>query len=511
MFRKDDRLASGVDVLLVDRQATSVPVLANITQELGATLLQVASPEEALRPCRERNIALVFVVPRQGNELSTITSRLAERCPPVIVLAPPDAPESQAQQAYADGAVDFLRLPLSAPAVRAKLKVFMRLREVAPANPEGDRLRDEFLAMLGHELRNPLAPLGNAVQILRQTGTKGALADQTLDLMERQFRHLTRLVDDLLDVSRLTRGKIVLKKETVELNQAIAHVTEVVRPLGLERGLQLAVHTADQPVYILADPSRLEQVFENLLLNAIRFTESGGEVQLSVERDGDHAIMRIKDTGIGIRPEMLPRIFELFAQADRAPDRPQEGLGIGLTLVRRLVELHDGSIEAASAGLGSGSEFIVRFPVQMEAPPAEPLAQRYVLPSARLLRILVVEDNQDTARSLANVLRLWGHEVRIAYDGPSALEIGQAFLPEVVFLDIGLPRGMDGYEVALRLREHPELEKCRIVALTGFGQPEDRRRALAAGFDLHLTKPVHADELRRMLAAEAAAAQTKTA
>ncbi|HXG08276.1 MAG TPA: MASE1 domain-containing protein [Gemmataceae bacterium] len=364
---------------------------------------------------------------------------------------------------------------------------------------EADRRKDEFLAMLAHELRNPLAPIRTAVQILGLTGTDTAAAARAREIIERQVRHMTRLVDDLLDVSRITRGQIKLQKEPTDLGAVTARAVETCRALIDARGHELTVELPTEPVWLEADPARLEQVICNLLTNAARYTEPHGRISVVVRQEGPEAELRVRDTGIGIRPEMLLRVFDLFAQADRSPDQAPEGLGIGLTLVRRLVELHGGRVTAASAGPGQGSEFVVRLPVLPGA--AAPVEGR-IAPSSvgRRRRVLVVDDNVDAAESLAMLLRLEGHEVMVAHDGPAALAAAQVCRPEVVFLDIGLPQGMSGHEVALRLRELPGMEKAFLVAVTGFGQDEDRQRSHRAGFDLHLTKPVDPDELRRLLA-----------
>jgi two-component system CheB/CheR fusion protein len=378
---------------------------------------------------------------------------------------------------------------------------------------ETDRRKDEFLAMLAHELRNPLAPIRNALYVLRTAGAQEPAADQARNILERQVHNLTRLVDDLLDVSRITRGKIQLHKEPVELATLVARALETSRAFLAERGHRMTVTLPPQRVFLEADPTRLEQVLTNLLNNAAKFTEPGGSISLTAEVANDPAssgerqrphevVLRLRDTGIGIAPEMLPQVFDLFAQADRPLDRSQGGLGIGLTIVRRLVEMHDGSLEAHSDGLGQGSEFVVRLPA-LPVPPGNgvgevPVARPTAAPAQRR-RVLVVDDNRDSIESLALLLRMQGHEVTTAYDGPSALEKAAAWRPDVVLLDIGLPM-MNGYEVAQRLRQQPGLEKTVLAALTGYGQQEDRRRSKAAGFDHHLTKPVDLPVLQAVVA-----------
>ncbi len=360
---------------------------------------------------------------------------------------------------------------------------------------EADRRKDEFLAMLAHELRNPLAPLRNALYMLRQRGDSPATEEWAWEVVHRQMRHLGRLVDGLLDVSRVTRGRVQLQRETVDLGLLAKRVAESARPLFEARRHHWELHTPPQPVFVDADPLRLEQVLANLLDNAAKYTEPGGRIDITVRRDGDAALIEVKDNGLGIAPQMLPRVFNLFEQAERPLDRSQGGLGIGLTLVKKLVELHGGRIEARSDGLNRGSTFTVRLPA---AAAAAVVSDAGGPPASKGRRVLVVDDNRDLAESLAMVLRLWGHEVHVAYDGRAALEAAQRHAPEVVFLDIGLPH-LDGFEVARRLRQRPELKAARLVAITGYGREEDRRRSREAGFDLHLTKPVDPTDLQPLL------------
>jgi PAS domain S-box-containing protein len=365
------------------------------------------------------------------------------------------------------------------------------------------RQKDDFLAVLAHELGNPLAPIRNALQVIRLGSHDPALIEQMRAMAERQVGHLTRLVDDLLDLSRISRGLIRLLNEPLEVAQPVQQAVEGVQPLVRERGLTLSVALPPQPVYVEADPTRLQQVVGNLLRNAARYTDPGGHILLTARQEGTDLVLRIRDTGIGIASEMLPRIFDLFVQAERRLDRSHGGLGIGLTLVRRLVEQHGGSVTAHSEGPGKGSEFVVRLPALPEDRKGELLRkhgddQQPVVPSAPR-HILVVDDNMDAAESLAVLLRLEGHEVRVAPDGPAALAAAQADPPEMVVLDLGMP-GMDGFEVARRLRAEPGSDGVLLVALTGWAQEEDRRRCYEAGFDGHLPKPVEWDALRQFLA-----------
>lgn len=365
---------------------------------------------------------------------------------------------------------------------------------------EADRLKDEFLAMLAHELRNPLAPLRNALHVMKQPAASAAMLQQLRDMAERQVQHMAKLLDDLLDVSRISRGRIELRKENCDLATILARTVEGVRPIVEERDHELTVALPTRPLRVEADATRLEQVMMNLLINAVKYTDPAGKIWLSAERDGSEAVLRVRDTGIGIAAAMLPRIFDLFVQAERRLERSQGGLGIGLTLVKRLVELHGGRVEAHSPGLGRGSEFVVRLP----AAPDPAFSASVIGPGADLQhaaparRVLVVDDNVDAADSLAMLLKLGGHEVRVAYDGPTALLVAQAFHPQIALLDIGMPT-MDGYEVARRLREQPEPRPELIVAMTGWGQDTDRRRSSDAGFDHHLVKPVEPAALEKVL------------
>jgi two-component system CheB/CheR fusion protein len=317
-------------------------------------------------------------------------------------------------------------------------------------------------------------------------------------MIDRQAKHLTRLVDDLLDVSRITKGKVTLHKERVELHAVVSHAVETARPLMDSRKHQLLVSLPAESVWLEADPARLTQVLANLLNNAAKYTEPGGHVQLSAEREGAEVILRARDTGIGILPEMLTRIFEPFVQGDRSIDRAQGGLGIGLTLAKTLVEMHGGKVEAHSPGVGKGSEFVVRLPAVAEVKPLGPeaLEKRQVAKTSPL-RLLVVDDNPDTVHSLAMLMRLYGHEVLTADSGPAALEAALAEDRDVILLDIGLP-SIDGYEVARRIRARTA--KPVLIAMTGYGQPEDREKSREAGFDYHLTKPVDPDRLQDLLA-----------
>jgi signal transduction histidine kinase/ActR/RegA family two-component response regulator len=375
---------------------------------------------------------------------------------------------------------------------------------------EADR-KSEFLAMLAHELRNPLAPILNALELMRLCPSDSAACARAREIASEQIWHLTRLVDDLLDVSRITHGRIQLRKEIIDLAQVVNQAVDSVRPLIDTRGQELSVSLPPEPVRLEADPTRLVQVLSNLLNNAMKYTNDGGGVWLTAERDGQEVVLRVQDTGIGIAPELLPRVFDLFTQGERGLDRSQGGLGIGLTMVRSLVEMHGGCVAGHSDGPGRGSEFIVRLPALPQASPpvahapGSPLEQPGTAPGRR---VLVVDDSTSTAQTMAALLQLKGHDARVAFDGPQALKTAAAFHPEVVLLDIGMP-GMDGYQVAKQLRQMPGLEQTLLVALTGYGQEGVRRRSQEAGFQHHLVKPVRLGAVLELLVSAAFATPPK--
>jgi PAS domain S-box-containing protein len=372
-------------------------------------------------------------------------------------------------------------------------------RRYEEALRDADRRKDEFLATLAHELRNPLAPIRNAVQVLYEKDIDDPHIRQAREVIDRQLKQLTRLVDDLLDVSRITHGQVILQLQPTELAPILTTAVETSRPLLDARHHQWEVEVLPEAVRVEADPTRLSQVFANLLNNAAKYTEPGGRIRLRAEREDREIVVRVSDTGVGIAADMLPKVFDLFTQAEQTIDRAQGGLGIGLTLVRRLVELHHGSVTALSAGPGRGSEFVVRLPILTAPPAPTAVAAPPAVDQQPGRRILVVDDNEDSAESLAMVLRLLGHEVQTVYDGPTALEAALRQQPEIILLDIGLP-GLDGLEVARRLRLDYGLIDAVLIAMTGYGQDEDRRRSLEAGFNAHLVKPVDFGELRQLLA-----------
>jgi signal transduction histidine kinase len=549
-----DNAGARANILLVDDQPANLLALEAVLASLGQNLVRANSGDDALRHLLADDFAVVLLDLNMPGLDGFATARLIRgrersRHTPIIFLTAGDGADFPLVRAYELGAVDYLVKPLVPEILRAKVAVFVelaqkteRLRqmeraegerrlaeerqrwELARAQEEADRQRrraeelaeadrrkDEFLALLGHELRNPLAPIRNAVAVLRRAGglapsaRSESAAEQARGVIERQVAHMARLVDDLLDISRITTGKIVLRKQPVELGSAIEHALETCRPLLEARGHHLAVELPPG-LWLEADPARLKQVIVNLLTNAAKYTEPGGRVGLRAVPQGDSVVLRVWDSGVGIPPDMLDRIFEKFTQVDRSPSSASQwGLGVGLSLVKALVELHGGSVTAASAGPGQGSTFTVHLP-GLVAPPrlTQPCHQaarqgEAGSPVGRPLRVLLVDDNADGAFVLAELLRHSGHEVRTAANGPAALEAARCWRPQAVVLDIGLP-GMDGYEVARRLRLLEGMAGALLVALTGYGRDEDRRHALEAGFNAHLVKPADPDELRQMLA-----------
>jgi PAS domain S-box-containing protein len=360
------------------------------------------------------------------------------------------------------------------------------------------RRKDEFLAMLGHELRNPLAPILNAVQLLRLERDENKLRQQATTIIERQLGQLVRLVDDLLEVSRISTGRIHLHREQVDLRSIVQRGIETVLPLIDRRRHGHTVSLPASPVWVNADATRLEQVVVNLLNNGAKYSDDGGRIAVILRQDGDEAVLSVRDAGLGIAPDLVPHIFELFAQAQRSLARSEGGLGIGLSLVKRLVELHGGSVTAHSV-LGEGSEFLVRLPISHDVAAETPPAVERPKMAGPSLRVLVVDDNVDAALSLALLLRAWGHEVQAAHDGPATLELLPAFRPHAVLLDIGLP-GLSGFEVARLIRQQPEFSAVRLVAMTGYGQEADRKHSQEAGFDDHLVKPADFQVVKRILA-----------
>ncbi|HZJ72651.1 MAG TPA: ATP-binding protein, partial [Planctomycetota bacterium] len=376
---------------------------------------------------------------------------------------------------------------------RSLQREIVRSRQAEEDLQDANRRKDEFLAMLSHELRNPLAPIRNAVEVIRRVGSGEPMLGMARDIIDRQATHLARLVDELLDVSRISQGKIALRKESVELGRIVAQSVEIARPLIDQRGQKLVQDGPPGPVWLSADPARIAQVLANLLNNASKYTPEGGRIDLVVGASAGEATLVVRDNGSGIEPQLLPHVFELFVQGERSLDRSQGGLGVGLTLVKRLVEMHSGRVEAHSDGAGKGATFKVVLPCIAEVR-SEPLRAPAEASVTEVYgrRVLVVDDNLDAAESTAAFLRLEGHEVKTVGDGQAALTSLKVFDPHVIVLDIGLP-GLDGFEVARRLRSRGDTSHALLIAVTGYGQREDRQRAAEAGFDYFFVKPGQAD------------------
>ena len=418
------------------------------------------------------------------------------------------------EQPFVDDDLSLLESLADQAAVAVERARLIERERAARAQAEqADRRKDEFLAMLGHELRNPLSPILTALELMRLRSDDQLRRERSI--IERQVTHLVRLVDDLLDVSRITRGKVELRRRHVEVSEVVARSIEMSSPLLEERRHQLTT-AVPSGLVVDGDPRRLAQVLTNLLTNAARYTPPGGCIQVRATRQDDDVVIEVRDTGAGISPELLPVLFDLFVQGERAIDRSEGGLGLGLAIVRNLVTLHGGTVSAESPGLGSGSTFRIRLPIAAQAGTGVTAApQQQARPSAPPAaapaesgdqgertdrrRVLVVDDNRDAAETLADTLDYFGYDARVAFDGPGALAAAPGFEPDLALLDIGLPL-MDGYELADRLRSLPGLEDLRLVAVTGYGQSSDRRRSLDAGFDDHMVKPVDPDGLRRLLA-----------
>ena len=436
-----------------------------------------------------------------GTEVFRQIRALHPDCPVIMFTA--SGSEEIAAEALKEGLADYItktprhypRIPVALQNAIERARSRAERRQAMESLKEADRRKDEFLAMLAHELRNPLAPIRNAAELLSLMGIRDERVQRVIEVVRRQIGHITHLVDDLLDVSRITRGHIELSRELIELTSIINQAVETVEPQARERRQGIVLVSTAGPAYVLGDRVRLIQCITNLLANSVKYTDTGGQIRIQLQHDRDAAVIEVRDNGSGIAPELLPHVFELFVQGRRTPDRAAGGLGIGLSVAKRLVEMHGGNITAASDGLGRGAAFTIRLPLSsgpLRRLPEEP----QVKPPPR--RVLVVDDNRDAANTLQMLLQFEGHTVEVVYDSERVADRVAAFAPQVVLLDIGLPI-TDGYEVARRLRLSPAGEGLRLVALTGYGQPEDRARALASGFDDHLVKPVDVPALDRVL------------
>jgi signal transduction histidine kinase len=525
-----------VNILLVDDQPAKLLTYETILRELGENLITASSASEALHCLLDNEIAVVLVdvcMPDlDGYELaSMIRQHPRFQKTSIIFVSAVLMTDLDRLRGYECGAVDYVPVPVVPEILRAKVSVFAELfrktRALERLNGElEDRVRertsalekttkalqdanhrkDEFLAMLAHELRNPLAPIRTAVQLLRLRELTEPQRRRARDVIERQVEHLVNLIDDLLDVSRITRGKITLQREPVFLGAIVARALETARPAIDANEHSLELDLPDELISVEGDQTRLVQVIANILHNAAKFMDPGGRIRLTARRDGHDAVIRIADSGIGIAPEQMPKIFELFTQVHSKTERAEGGLGIGLALVRQLTEMHGGTVTVHSEGVGRGAEFTVRLPVMTPHVAGLDVAgltnrSREVgpVPDIAPQRILVADDNHDAAEALSLQLQFAGHDVRTTHDGVEALEVAKTFDPDIVLLDLGMPK-MDGYETARQLRLRSGGRRLSLIALTGWGQQQDRDRTADAGFDAHLVKPVAEAQLFRALA-----------
>lgn len=521
-----------VPVLIVDDLPENLLSLEAVLRREGLEFIKARSGTEALEILLRQEVALALLdvqMPEMdGFELAE-TMRGSERTRhiPIIFLTAGSNDRTRRFRGYEAGAVDFLEKPIEADILRSKVAVFCELymqrrqlavqrdnlkafaeenlrllkdsRDNALALKEADSRKDEFLATLAHELRNPLAPIRNGLQILRMA-PEGPRAEEVRGMMDRQLTHMVRLIDDLLDVSRVSRGRIDLRKVRMSLQEAVSSALETSRPLIEANEHRLTLDMPADPLWVEGDLTRLAQVVSNLLNNAAKYTSPGGHIRLTVRRQNGHADIEVADNGLGIDADMLPRVFDLFTQADRHLDRSQGGLGIGLALVSKLVEMHGGTSRAVSEGHDKGSIFTVSLPLIDEQGAAIGKGlQKSQKKTMAPMKVLIVDDNIDSAQTSLWMLDLMGHKGTLAHEGVRALEIARDLKPDVVLLDIGMP-GMDGYEVCRQLRRMPEMKNKTVIAQTGWGQESDRQKAFAAGFDHHITKPVSLDLLTQLLA-----------
>jgi signal transduction histidine kinase len=487
-------------ILNVDDTEASRYAKTRILSRAGFKVIEAASGEEALQKARTESPALVLLdVKLPDINGFEVCQRLKQAPPTQMILVLQTSASyigtGDKIRALEGGADNYLFEPIEPEELVANVKALLRLGRVERELREVDRRKDEFLAVLAHELRNPLGPIRNAVELLRQVDPYVPPAQENArQTILRQTDHMVRLVDDLLDVARISQGKITLRKEDIELGKVISSAVEIAEPMIERRNHKLAMRLPDHEVWMHGDGVRLSQAVCNLLHNAAKFTPPGGELAVIAEHLGDELLIKVHDNGIGIAPEDTDSIFDLFTQAEHAPDRVQDGLGIGLSLVRTLVELHNGTVKAVSAGSGCGSTFEIRLPVRQLAQTPSQDNEMASQTSGGKRRILVVDDNVDSAEIVSTLLELDGHEVQKSHDGAGAVEQARSFQPEVVLLDIGLP-DMTGFEVARQLRTLPGMENALIIALTGYGQEKDRERAIDSGFNFHLTKPVSFETL----------------
>ena len=507
-----------VNIMIVDDLPENQLVYQSILEESGQNLFMANSGEEALKLILKHEFAVILLdvnMPgMNGFEIaSLIRSRKKSAHTPIIFLTA-FTDEMRMAQGYASGAVDYLPTPVVPAILQAKVRVFIELSQMRrqaalqaeeharrKAAEEADRRKDEFLGMLAHELRNPLSPILNAAHLLRRIASDEPRLKELGDIVDRQVKHMARLIDDLLDATRLAHGKVLLIKERCDLAKIVRQTAEDYSSIFEAGGLKLEICRPTTPFWVEGDPVRLAQVVGNLLHNAHKFTDAGGRivVSLEVEKDDNVAVITVSDTGIGIEPKMLPYVFDVFRQAEQGLDRSRGGLGLGLALVKGLVELHGGEVSVASEGPGKGTAFTIHLPLELIITAALPSASSEPLPEGIKYRILLIEDNQLTAESTQLLLSFDGYDVRTASSGMAGLEIARDFHPQVILCDIGLP-GMDGYQFVRLLRQDTELSSSYAIALTGYGREEDQRQAHEAGFDHHMTKPIDYNDLRHKLA-----------
>ena len=510
-----------VNILLVDDQPAKLLTYESILGELGENLIKVSSATDALECLLRNEVAVVLVdvvMPElDGYELAAMIRQHPRfQQTSIIFVSALMLTDLDRLRGYECGAVDYVPVPVVPEILRAKVSVFAdlyrktralerlnaeleqrvadrtaALEATTAALQEADRRKDEFLAILAHELRNPLAPIRTAVQLLRKRDLAETQNIRAREVIERQVQHLVCLIDDLLDVSRITRGMITLQRERVLIDAVVARAVETARPLIDARKHELALDLPEELLSVEGDPTRLVQIVGNVLHNAAKFMEPGGRIVLSVSREDSYAVISVRDFGLGIQAELVSKIFDLFSQVHQKSETAHGGLGIGLALVRRLVEMHGGVVTASSEGLGKGTEMVVRLPVigVQSTIVALPTTDSKRPPQVSPRRILVADDNSDAVEALALQLRLAGHDVRSANDGLEALEVAETFAPQVVLLDLGMPR-MDGYETAREIRRKWWGKSATLVALTGWGGQQDRQKTSDAGFDAHLVKPV---------------------
>ena len=538
-----------VNILIVDDEPRNLAVLETVLDDPGYRLVRATSGEEALLALMAEEFAVLVLDVRMpgmsGFELAAMVKERRKTARiPIIFLTAYYNEDQHILEGYGTGAVDYLHKPVNPSVLRSKVAVFAELhrkgRMLEEANRlllgeigerrnaearlyelnqsldrrvtertaelqasegrlmEANRRKDEFLATLAHELRNPLAPVRNAVEVLKLKGGEAKSLQWATNIIDRQVLALSRLIDDLMDLSRVSQGRIELRRETISLNDVLSDAIETVRPLATAAKHELVAMLPNRGVAVNADRTRLAQAFVNLLSNAVKYTDPGGRIEVAVLLEKGSAVVSVRDTGIGIPSEHLERVFEMFSQVESALSRSRGGLGIGLALTERLVRMHGGTVKAQSEGLGRGSRFLVTLPLSAEAAPGTPGHEPVLSRGGPALRVLVADDNRDAAETLGALLGMLGHEIHLVHDGAAAVAACAAFDPDVVVLDIGMPK-LNGYEACKRIRASTGGEQRTLVALTGWGQESDVARSREAGFDKHLVKPVDVPQLVEIL------------